>query len=366
MHSYGRSWSSEEYIGNGTDVLSAEEESPPIIHDNSMEVIQSHCTHNNYKMDLYTNGAMVICSPNDEEKYWTDSGMHSPDCCNTDISSDDLSLNKSTQRLCNNNNNNNSTNPFCISPTSTNNYHPQIYSNNITSTNYGTAHLDDNCNNTHYTNHLKNHHENNCNPLLNTFNNPNVILSTGQPSANTLSTTEQQNGPKSLQCPPTNGNAEPFVRVVKKRNTANKKERRRTQSINNAYADLRDCIPSVPADTKLSKIKTLRLATSYISYLKAVLDGDKPSNGFCAEIENLGGGHRHNSRNNNTTLSSGCYKEITGDITICTPESVREINRKSKSNNQEFQKDEVNKTSKGRTGWPEHVWALEFKQEQNL
>jgi hypothetical protein len=57
------------------------------------------------------------------------------------------------------------------------------------------------------------------------------------------------------------------VRVVKKRNTANKKERRRTQSINNAFAELRECIPNVPSDTKLSKIKTLRLATSYIAYL---------------------------------------------------------------------------------------------------
>lgn len=47
----------------------------------------------------------------------------------------------------------------------------------------------------------------------------------------------------------------PYVRVVKRRTTANKKERRRTQSINNAYADLRDCIPNVPADTKLSKVK---------------------------------------------------------------------------------------------------------------
>lgn len=46
----------------------------------------------------------------------------------------------------------------------------------------------------------------------------------------------------------------PYVRVVKRRTTANKKERRRTQSINNAYADLRECIPNVPADTKLSKV----------------------------------------------------------------------------------------------------------------
>lgn len=46
----------------------------------------------------------------------------------------------------------------------------------------------------------------------------------------------------------------PFVRVVKRRTTANKKERRRTQSINSAFTYLRDCIPNVPSDTKLSKV----------------------------------------------------------------------------------------------------------------
>lgn len=64
---------------------------------------------------------------------------------------------------------------------------------------------------------------------------------------------------------------QPVVRVVKRRNTANKKERRRTQSINTAFAELRDCIPNVPADTKLSKIKTLRLATCYIAHLMSKL-----------------------------------------------------------------------------------------------
>lgn len=49
-------------------------------------------------------------------------------------------------------------------------------------------------------------------------------------------------------------NPQPFVRVVKRRTTANKKERRRTQSINSAFAYLRDCIPNVPSDTKLSKV----------------------------------------------------------------------------------------------------------------
>lgn len=55
---------------------------------------------------------------------------------------------------------------------------------------------------------------------------------------------------------------------------ANKKERRRTQSINHAFSELRKHIPDVPRDTKLSKIKTLRLAISYISHLMATLDGE--------------------------------------------------------------------------------------------
>lgn len=67
----------------------------------------------------------------------------------------------------------------------------------------------------------------------------------------------------------------PVVRVVKRRTTANKKvgstdnanksgvqrklsflkkERRRTQSINSAYSSLREHIPNVPSDTKLSKV----------------------------------------------------------------------------------------------------------------
>lgn len=87
--------------------------------------------------------------------------------------------------------------------------------------------------------------------------------------------------------------------TFKRRNTANRKERRRTQSINNAFADLRDCIPNVPADTKLSKIKTLRLATSYINYLMEVLSSDDPnaasSDGFKADLSS------HSSKKGNTS-----------------------------------------------------------------
>lgn len=76
------------------------------------------------------------------------------------------------------------------------------------------------------------------------------------------------------------------ARMGKRRASGPKKERRRTESINTAFAELRECIPNVPADTKLSKIKTLRLATSYIAYLMDVLAKDTgETEGFKAEIK---------------------------------------------------------------------------------
>uniref|UniRef100_A0A8D2L8B4 Heart- and neural crest derivatives-expressed protein 2 n=1 Tax=Varanus komodoensis TaxID=61221 RepID=A0A8D2L8B4_VARKO len=122
-------------------------------------------------------------------------------------------------------------------------------------------------------------------------------------------------------------------RPVKRRGTANRKERRRTQSINSAFAELRECIPNVPADTKLSKIKTLRLATSYIAYLMDLLakdDANGEAEAFKAEIKKT---------------------------------DVKEDKRKKELN--EILKSTVSssdKKTKGRTGWPQHVWALELKQ----
>ncbi|CAG9855537.1 unnamed protein product [Phyllotreta striolata] len=133
-----------------------------------------------------------------------------------------------------------------------------------------------------------------------------------------------------------------FVRVVKRRTTANKKERRRTQSINMAYADLRDCIPNVPADTKLSKIKTLRLATSYIAYLTRALETDDPAGGFKAELGAISRKSSHPVQANGCTAGRVSPKSV----------SSEELNSSRKA--------------KGRTGWPQHVWALELKQEQAL
>ena len=65
------------------------------------------------------------------------------------------------------------------------------------------------------------------------------------------------------------------------------KEKRRTESLNKAFADLRKCIPHVPRDTKLSKIKTLQLASNYISHLSAVLQNPASSgqNGELQEFD---------------------------------------------------------------------------------
>ncbi|XP_035516601.1 heart- and neural crest derivatives-expressed protein 2 [Dicentrarchus labrax] len=130
-------------------------------------------------------------------------------------------------------------------------------------------------------------------------------------------------------------------RTVKRRPTANRKERRRTQSINSAFAELRECIPNVPADTKLSKIKTLRLATSYISYLMDILDKDGQhgdTQAFKAELKKTEAREERRKR-----------------------EAV-EIPKTTSSSSSSSSSSAGDKKSKGRTGWPQHVWALELKQ----
>ncbi|XP_020510063.2 basic helix-loop-helix transcription factor scleraxis [Labrus bergylta] len=59
--------------------------------------------------------------------------------------------------------------------------------------------------------------------------------------------------------------------VSHQRQAANARERDRTHSVNTAFTALRTLIPTEPADRKLSKIETLRLASSYISHLANVL-----------------------------------------------------------------------------------------------
>ncbi|XP_066590840.1 transcription factor 21 isoform X2 [Prorops nasuta] len=58
------------------------------------------------------------------------------------------------------------------------------------------------------------------------------------------------------------------------RNAANARERARMRVLSKAFCRLKTTLPWVPADTKLSKLDTLRLAATYIAHLRAVLRDD--------------------------------------------------------------------------------------------
>lgn len=62
----------------------------------------------------------------------------------------------------------------------------------------------------------------------------------------------------SLRCP---------QQQIQQRQAANLRERRRMQSINDAFEGLRAHIPTLPYEKRLSKVDTLKLAIGYISFL---------------------------------------------------------------------------------------------------
>ncbi|XP_030623410.1 transcription factor 21 [Chanos chanos] len=64
------------------------------------------------------------------------------------------------------------------------------------------------------------------------------------------------------------------------RNAANARERARMRVLSKAFSRLKTSLPWVPADTKLSKLDTLRLASSYISHLRQLLQDDRLENNF--------------------------------------------------------------------------------------
>ncbi|XP_062335355.1 musculin [Osmerus eperlanus] len=64
------------------------------------------------------------------------------------------------------------------------------------------------------------------------------------------------------------------------RNAANARERARMRVLSKAFSRLKTSLPWVPADTKLSKLDTLRLASSYISHLRHILQDDRFENSF--------------------------------------------------------------------------------------
>ena len=71
------------------------------------------------------------------------------------------------------------------------------------------------------------------------------------------------------------------------RNAANARERARMRVLSKAFSRLKTTLPWVPADTKLSKLDTLRLASCYIAHLQAILDDDKGENSNGSSSEHI-------------------------------------------------------------------------------
>lgn len=76
------------------------------------------------------------------------------------------------------------------------------------------------------------------------------------------------------------------------RNAANARERARMRVLSKAFSRLKTSLPWVPPDTKLSKLDTLRLASSYIAHLRQLLQEDRYENGYVHPVNLVGTGTR--------------------------------------------------------------------------
>ena len=65
---------------------------------------------------------------------------------------------------------------------------------------------------------------------------------------------------------------------VKRRCAANARERKRMNGLNDAFERLRQHIPELGNDRKLSKFETLQMAQTYISALRELVTTNKPVN----------------------------------------------------------------------------------------
>lgn len=79
---------------------------------------------------------------------------------------------------------------------------------------------------------------------------------------------------------------------------SNERERMRMHSLNDAFQSLRNSIPHVHAERKLSKIETLTLAKNYIGALSNMVVNLKSQ---LDELHDMYGVNNHNNDNNNLT-----------------------------------------------------------------
>ncbi|XP_023941572.1 pancreas transcription factor 1 subunit alpha [Bicyclus anynana] len=73
---------------------------------------------------------------------------------------------------------------------------------------------------------------------------------------------------------------------IQQRQAANLRERRRMQSINDAFEGLRAHIPTLPYEKRLSKVDTLKLAIGYISFLGELVSVDKSGDAMPSGVSN--------------------------------------------------------------------------------
>ena len=103
---------------------------------------------------------------------------------------------------------------------------------------------------------------------------------------------------------------------------ANDRERTRMRVLSKAFVRLKTSLPWVPTDTKLSKLDTLKLATSYISYLTRILsddrDGDADTNGLLFQPPN----HHQNFHNHNQSPTATSSSSSSSSVSKMMP-SIR-------------------------------------------
>jgi hypothetical protein len=154
-------------------------------------------------------------------------------------------------------------------------------------------------------------------------------------------------------------NLRPEPRIIQ-RVKANKKERRRTQSINQAFGELRRHIPDVPSDTKLSKIKTLRLAISYINHLVAILNR-KPDEQQ-AQVEPAKTVKRESVEVTNRGNQAHRPRELQRMMNVAARTTNPDEHQAHRSRNNLVAQGELGggkpvRDRRHRTGWPEIVWT---------
>ncbi|ESN97191.1 hypothetical protein HELRODRAFT_155122, partial [Helobdella robusta] len=129
----------------------------------------------------------------------------------------------------------------------------------------------------------KNNHCNNTAPTTTITTTPSINFNTQTttstyrklPNATTNNIAYNHNGSgKNYYSNYNSHNNSPPLSLQTQRVLANVRERQRTQSLNDAFSQLRKIVPTLPSD-KLSKIQTLKLATRYIDFLYDQLENNK-------------------------------------------------------------------------------------------